>query len=264
MYTILHLEQSDFIKKVVKNMLLEKGFSYIAADTANEAFEILNDDTNNISLIITSLLISDTTIEDFMKTLNKSKVKDIPVFVITSSDIADDKKRVLNLGVCDYIKKDNLVDELLKHIEVLMKSDELTNDLRECKIAVVDDSAFDIKVVQDILETNNITNVDYYSSGKDLLDSNKKYDIYLIDIVLENEFGKNVIVQIRKNNLDASIVILSSLTNTKTLSSILNAGANDYVRKPIQEDLFIAKLKSNTRHYNLLKKMKLLIKEINS
>lgn len=254
MYNILHLEQSSFIKKIVNNMLTEKGFNYISVDTAEEVYDLIKKGQYDFSVIITSMLIPDDTIENFIKILNNSKAKDIPVFVITSNDIAEDKKRLLNLGVSDYITKENLMDELLKYIELILKEDELMQDLKECNIAVVDDSKFDLSIVEELLNKHHIKNVDYYRSGKDILSSNKSYDIYLIDIVLEGEFGKHLILNLRKNNMDASIIIMSSLTNTKTLSSILNSGANDYIRKPIQEDLFIAKLKSNIRIYNLLKK----------
>lgn len=251
MYTVLHLEQSEFIKKMIRNILNEKGFVYYSADTAAEAYDIL--DNNNIELIITSMLIADEDIESFVKTINRSDYKEIPIFVITGNEIAEDKKRILNLGVSDYITKDKLLDELLKHIEVVLKEDELTKCLKEASVAVVDDSNFESEVIKDILINNEIKNVDCYESGKDLLQSDKSYDLYLIDVVLENEFGRNIVMQVRRNNINASIVVVSSLTNTKTLASILNSGADDYIRKPVQEEIFIAKLRANMRSHAAMK-----------
>lgn len=252
MYTILHLEKSSFIRKMLNNVMFSKGFNYTAVETASEAYNILNN--NKFDLIITSLIIEDDSIENFMKTINKSLNADTPVFVITGNNLDEDKKRILNLGVADYLTKEELQTELLNHIKEILKQEDLLQKLQNAKIAIVDDTNFEAKITIDILNSNNITKVDYYESGWSLLESNKKYDIYLIDIVLKNEFGRNIIMQLRKDNPDATIVILSSLTNTKTLSSILNAGANDYIRKPIQEDLFIAKLKADMRNAILIQK----------
>lgn len=263
MYTILHLEQGEFVKKLVRTTLLENGFNCISVDTSEDFFKVLNNSSHQIDLIITSLLIVDDTIENFIRTINNSTNRDIPIFVVTGNDLEENKKRVLNLGVSDYITKDCLADELLKHIRFMLIEDELMNCLREAKIAVLDDNKFDRTVINDILAEYNITNVDFYSSGKTLLDSNKKYDLYLIDIVLEKEFGKNIILRLRRDNIDASIIVVSSLTNSKTLASMLNAGANDYIRKPLQKDIFIAKLKSNIRTYGLIKKIKTQYKSLN-
>ncbi|NMM65259.1 response regulator [Clostridium sp. P21] len=257
MYTILHLEQSGFIKKLVKNILLENGFNCISVDTADEAYETLHNLNGEVDLIITSLLLEDTSIEQFMKTINGSDVnRNIPVFVVTGNELENTKKRILNLGVSDYITKNNLGEELLKHIKYIVKEDELLTCLKEAKIACIDDSHFDRAIMKDILTKYDIKNVDFYSSGKDLTEYNKRYDLYLVDIVLENEFGKNIIIRLRRDNINSSIIITSSLTNTKTVASMLNAGANDYIRKPLQEDIFMAKLKSNMRTYALMKQLK--------
>lgn len=256
MYTILHLEQSSFIKKLVKNILLENGFNCISVDTAEEAYKTLENLNGNIDLIITSLLLKNTSIEQFMKTINNSDAnKNIPVFVVTGNELEDTKKRILNLGVSDYITKNDLGEELLKHVKYIIKENELLNCLKEAKIACVDDSHFDCTIIKDTLAKYGIQNIDFYSSGKNLMESKKHYDLYLIDIVLENEFGKNIIIRLRRDNINSSIIVTSSLTNTKTVASMLNAGANDYIRKPIQEDIFIAKLKSNMRTYALIKQL---------
>ncbi|MBV7273177.1 response regulator [Clostridiaceae bacterium UIB06] len=256
MYNIVHLEQSEFIKKMVKHTLLENGFNCVSVDTASEVYNILSNDNQQIDLIITSLLITDDTIENFMRTINASSKKHVPVFVVTGNDIGESKKRVLNLGVSDYITKDCLVDELIKHIQYILADDELMRCLQEAKIAVIDDNNFDRTLIKDTLAEYKIFNIDFYSSGNALIESGKKYDLYLVDIVLEGEFGKNIILRLRRDNIDSSIIVVSSLTNNKTLASMLNAGANDYIRKPIQEDIFIAKLKSNIRTYSLIKKIK--------
>ncbi|MCX7922427.1 MAG: response regulator [Clostridia bacterium] len=253
MYSILHLDKSGLIKQMVKSILVERGFNYTPVESAREAYSILAKE--KIDLIITSMLISDDTIENFIKTVNQGMNKDTPIFVVTGSTLDEDKKKVINLGVSDYISKDNLVNEVLKHIECVIKQSELMKYLREAHIAVVDDSKLDREFVKSILSKNNVLKVDSFNSGNELLESGIQYDIYILDAVLKDEFGNGLIMQIRRNNINASIIVVSSLTNTKTIASIMDAGADDYIYKPIDENILIAKLKSHVRAYALLKKI---------
>ena len=40
----------------------------------------------------------------------------------------------------------------------------------------------------------------YFESGTELAESKKIYDIYLVDLVLQDEFGKNIIAELREKS----------------------------------------------------------------
>ncbi|WP_061320381.1 response regulator [Clostridium botulinum] len=260
MYTVLHIEQSDFFCKMVENILREKNYDYIATDSFNEAYNLINE--YDIDLIITSLYGKGGDIEDFIKNIGYMDSNEIPIFIVTSDNDHEKKKNLLNLGVFDYLLKDDLKEEITKHVDAVFQDDEYMKNLKEAKIAIIDDNSFDCTLEKDMLARYGIQNVDYYNSGKELFNSNKKYDMYLIDMVLENEFGKTLIRQIRRNNINSSIIAVTVLDNNKTLSNILNCGADDIINKPLDENLFISKLKSNIRIYTLNKKIKSILKEM--
>lgn len=261
MYTILHIDKSNFYRKTMLEMMTARGYKYIHAFDLEEGKKVLEQE--ELNLIITSLVGTGENVEEFIRGINNSEKRNIPIFVVTGSSLDDDKKRLLNLGVTDYILKEEFFNEINKHIEAIFQEDLLMNALLKCKIAIVDDSKFDLFRYKDILGKYNINNVDYYTSGKELMNSTGNYDIYLIDIVLKNEFGKNIIANIRRNNVKASIIAISSLDNYKLISSILDSGANDYITKPIDETLFIARLKSNARILVLEEKIKELNEKLN-
>ena len=75
----------------------------------------------------------------------------------------------------------------------------------------------------------------------------KNYDIYLVDLVLQDEFGKNIITELREKNKDALIFAVTSLNNPNLLADVIDSGADDIIVKPIEEKVFIAKLKSFVR-----------------
>ncbi|MFL0250402.1 response regulator [Clostridium neuense] len=260
MYKVLHIEKSEFFRKMLKNVLDKKGYFYVATDSFKKAKEILQKEY--INLIITSFIADDGTVEKFVSEVNSSEHREIPIFLVTSNEMDKDKKRIMNLGITDYITKDMFLEEISKHIDVVFQEDQYMNDLKEARIAVLDDSNFELKRNKDILDKYNIKNVDYYNSGSELLKANKNYDIYLIDIVLNHEYGKNIIMTIRRNNINASIIAVTAITNPKTISSVLSVGADDFITKPLEENLFIAKLKANVRLYSLNRQVKKLLKEI--
>lgn len=252
MRNILHIEQSSFFSTLVEKIVVEKGYRYINVSEFHEAKEILSN--KSIDLLITSLYAKGGILEELIKYVNENY--DIPVFIVTSDDLDDTRKDLINLGINEYILKKDLEDEVRKYIDNVFRTDEYMKDLQEAKIALVEDNDFFINLEKKILKDNGIFNVDYYKDGRSLLESGKKYDIYLIDIILKNEFGKDIIRNIRSNNIDSSIIAVTALDSNKALAKILDSGADDYITKPIDEELFISKLKSNIRIYTLQKQFK--------
>lgn len=260
MYKILHIEQSEFFCKIIKQSLVEKGYSYLTTDNFYDGYNILKD--NDIDLIITSLIGREGTIEEFLKRVNVSNKNEVPIIVVSSNNVDEEKKELFNLGITDYILKDNVQDGIINRISEILKEDDYMANLKLLNFAIVDDNSLEKMIEKDILNKYGINNVEYFNSGKELFESGKKYDLYLIDIVLQNEFGKDLIQKIRNNNRKAIIIAVTSLTNSKILSSILNSGADDIIGKPIDENLFISKLKTNIRIHVLNEKIKEVVKEI--
>ena len=251
MYTVLHLEQSEFFLKISKNIVEEKEYKYISTSNIKDAINILKN--NKVDLIITCFYPEGGTIEEFVTLVNSEY--EVPIFVVTSNNIDLNKKDLINLGVTEYLLKNDFEEEFGKHINYVFQYDQHMNDLRKSKIAVVEDSPFDREIQKNIYNKYKIENVDFYESSSDLIKSMKKYNIYLIDIILKDEFGKEIIRKLRINNREAIIIAVTGLDNTKTIASILDSGANDVINKPIDEKLFIAKLKSNIRAYTINKQI---------
>lgn len=139
MYTVLHVEQSEFFLTIAKNIIEEKNYKYISTNDIKEASSILTN--NKIDLIITGLYPQGGSIEAFIKEVNSKY--EAPIFVVTSNNIDAKKKDLINLGVTEYILKNDFENEITKHINYVFQYDQYMNDLREVKIAVVEDSMFE-------------------------------------------------------------------------------------------------------------------------
>ena len=77
MPTILHVDRSRFFQKIINELAVQKSYTYLSAQTAQEAFALLRE--NAVDYIISSKELDKSTGEEFIKELNMSPPKDIPV-----------------------------------------------------------------------------------------------------------------------------------------------------------------------------------------
>ncbi len=193
---------------------------------------------------------------DFIKYLNESEFRTIPVVVITGNDSLEDRTRMYDLGITDYILKTSGADIIKQNLATFRREDTLTLKMKDLSYAVVDDSRVDRKVVERIFSLHDIRNVDYYDSGRGLAESGREYDVYLIDFILQDTSGDKIIMKLRDDGSNSVVIAISGINNTKTISRVLSIGASDYIVKPFNYDLFIARLKTNIRSYLLFREVK--------
>jgi two-component system cell cycle response regulator len=228
---------------------------YINATKASEAFEILQ--REKISLILTAMELESGSAIDFIKSLNESQFRDIPVVVFTGNDSLEDRKRMYELGIVDYILKTSDKEVIKQNLSIFRKEDPVALRMRELTYAVVDDNKMDRKIISRIFSMHDIKKADFFDSEQMLLNSDIHYDVYVIDLVLKETLGDKVISALRKKNLDSVIIAVSGIDNVKTISRVLSIGADDYITKPFNYDLFFTRLKTNIRNFLLMRELKL-------
>jgi len=191
--------------------------------------------------------------------LPQATKQDIPVVVVTSSDSLELRERLFSLGVVDYILKTDVNEDHFKHFfATLSAEDELSRFMRDMKIAILDDSPIILKVIHRILDMNGFRFVDFYIKPGDLLHTNNIYDLYLIDIVLPELTGDKVIAELRSRQPNAIIISMSQFTGEKSISTVLLAGADDYIHKPFEGASLLSRIKINVRSFQYKKRLELM------
>lgn len=87
---------------------------------------------------------------------------------------------------------------------------------------------------------------------------NKKYDLIILDIMLQGINGLTICRNIRERQLKTPILILSALNSTQHIINGLNAGADDYLTKPFHFSELVARvhvLAHRKYHYLLEERM---------
>lgn len=244
MSTILHVEPSEFFTGITRNLLKDDKYEYIYTDSYNEALLLLEE--YEIDLILLSLEGNGMRVEDFVKNVSYT-LNEMPICVVSGNKLNANMQHFMNLGIIQYIDKEDIEKGLIKYIDSIFKPDQYLDQLRNLSIAVIEDSHFSRLHLKEIFDLYKIKNVKYFTSGIELLESNKTFNVYLVDLVLKDEFGKNIIASIREKNKNSLIFAVTSLNNPKLLSDVLDNGADDIINKPVEEKVFISKLKSHIR-----------------
>ena len=256
MYSILHVETSNFYRTLIEKICSDIGAEYSFAKNLDDSLNVLK--SRKIDLIITAIELEDSTGEDLILKINDSPYKNIPVVVITGTDSDEYRTRMFSLGIVDYISKKSGNEEIRSAILAYMREDNIFQKMAELKIAVCDDSKMDRYIMERIFTMAGISNVEYYESGDHLLAADKEYDIYLIDMVLKDMIGNYVIMKLRERGSEAVIIAISGVAHYKTISNTLNIGANDYIAKPFNNELLLSRIKTNAKNYILLNEVKQL------
>jgi two-component system cell cycle response regulator len=253
MSTVLHVDNSNLYKTILREKFTEFGWRYLAASGVSEAMSII--EGSDVDLIVTALELEDGGGEELVQAVNAGKHGEIPIVIITSSESMEVRRKLFSLGAIDFIPKNIPPEQLREYIEKLIKRDAVLDGMKDLSIAVLDDSEVDLKYVRSILEFHGLHNVHYFKNPDDLLGKDAPYDIYLVDVVLPKYSGDQVVYQIRNRHRNSVIIAVSGIDHFKTIAGILLSGADDYIMKPFNESVFMARLKSGVRPLLLLREV---------
>jgi len=139
-------------------------------------------------------------------------------------------------------------------------------------ILIVDDSRFNIKMLSDILK-DKLYNIVIAESGEQALEivEINKPDLILLDIMMPEIDGFKVCRRLKQNEKTASIpiIFISGLDKSSDIVKGFKMGAVDYIVKPFQKEVVLARVNTHLKlneTQNKLKKtndeLKKLLKEV--
>ncbi len=114
-------------------------------------------------------------------------------------------------------------------------------------ILVVDDEPQMLKMLRILLDVENFKVVES-SAGKQAIRQciSTKPDLVLLDLGLPDMDGKEVITALREWS-QVPIIVLSGQSDDEGVIAALNIGANDYVTKPFNADVLLARMNAALR-----------------
>lgn len=125
------------------------------------------------------------------------------------------------------------------------------------RILIVEDE-LDLNMVLSEMLTIEGYNVDSSYDGTDGLDNALSgiYDLIILDIMLPKKNGIEVLSEIRKNSINAPVLMLTAKSEIEDKISGLDNGADDYLTKPFNSKELLARIRALLR-----RREKILINE---
>ncbi len=119
------------------------------------------------------------------------------------------------------------------------------------RILLVEDERNLADVVSSRLKKENYS-VDVVYNGEDGLDNSLTniYDLIILDIMLPKMNGIEILKEIKKNKIDAKVIMLTAKSLIEDKLTGFEEGANDYVTKPFHIEELMARVNSWLRSGN--------------
>lgn len=117
-------------------------------------------------------------------------------------------------------------------------------------VLIIDDDVTITQVLSLLLKTHGF-NVTVANSGKDgiQLIKTKSPQVVILDLMMPEIDGWEVCRQVRTFS-NVPILVLSAVSEPKLMQQARQAGADDYLIKPVPSDLLVARLKALLQKQN--------------
>jgi len=263
---LLVVEDNDIERDGIVNLLLHDDIEVAAVATGAEALDVLQTPENApVECCVIDLRLPDMSGFELLDRMQEDPaLRDTPVVVFTGKDLSREEETQLRSVAKSVVLKDvrspeRLFDETAlflhrvvahlpepkrKMLEQLHGSNAV---LRGKRVLVVDDDARNIFALTSVLENQDME-VLTATNGRqaiDLINQTPDLSVVLMDIMLPEMDGYETMREIR-NNPDFRTLPILALT-AKAMKGdrekCLQAGASDYIAKPVNTDQLLSLLR---------------------
>ncbi len=117
-------------------------------------------------------------------------------------------------------------------------------NLKDRTIVVAEDDQLNFILLQKILEQTSV-NILWAKHGKEIIDfikSGKKIDLILLDLNMPEMNGLETTTYLRSKECNIPIIVQSATSDMDEIDELLDAGCNDFVKKPISKHELLEKI----------------------
>ncbi|HJU60794.1 MAG TPA: response regulator, partial [Candidatus Binatia bacterium] len=260
---LLVVEDNEIERQSIVELLNNAGVEISTAASGTEAWDALH--AQKFDCIVLDLRLPDISGFELLERIRQeSELRDLPIVVFTGKDLTEeDEIRLVRLAESVVLKgvqsPERLLDEtaLFLHLlasELPPNKQEMLERLRQSdealwgkKILVVDDDVRNIFALTSLLEQHGmqVVSAETGTEAISLLDQNEGIDAVLMDIMMPEMDGYETIRMIRRNHQHRLLPILALTAKAMKgdREKCLEAGASDYIAKPVDTAELLALLR---------------------
>jgi len=249
--------QSQSIRELIGNGDVETEI----VPTGAQAYEALT--TRHFDCMILDLGLEDMSGFELLDQIRKNPdCSNLPVIVYTGRDLSQEEDRQLRQYTDSVIIKgvkspERLLEEsalFLHRVEADLPKEKqnmlrLVHDKEKVlagkTVLLVDDDMRNVFALSSVLEDKNM-NIIIARDGVEGVEKTKGHpeiDIILMDIMMPKMDGYEAMEEIRKTHKDLPVIALTAKAMKGDKNKCIEAGANDYLAKPVDTDKLISMLR---------------------
>lgn len=256
---ILLIEDDEISSQSIKRFLEEKDINISIANSGEQGLTLISE--NDFDCIILDLNLQDMTGQDWLVRVEGKNIALPPVIIYTAKELSDDEYRDLRHYSSRIVIKSSASSARL-HDEVALflyqindnrnelKEKENLHDLIEVfkgkRILVVDDDLRNTYALSKVLKEYGMEVViaDNGQLAIDKLAQKADFDLILMDVMMPIMDGYEAIKIIRDKYQDRHpIIALTAKAMPEDRKSCIDAGANDYLAKPVDINRLVSMVK---------------------
>jgi Response regulators consisting of a CheY-like receiver domain and a winged-helix DNA-binding domain len=143
--TILVVDDESRMRKLVKDFLIQKGYSIIEAENGEKAIDIFEENISKIDLILLDIMMPKLDGWSVCRSIRQSS--NVPIIMLTARGEEQDELFGFELGVDEYISKPFSPKILVARVEALLKRVKgSTKQTKEFEGLVIDFEGRTVKV----------------------------------------------------------------------------------------------------------------------
>jgi two-component system cell cycle response regulator len=251
--TILVVEDNPINMKLVRTLLQVEGYNILEAEDAARGLQLARDCMPDLILMDIQLpgvdgLSATRSIRD------DAALKEIPVIALTAHAMQGDDQNAFDAGCDGYLTKPldtrKFSETIRRHLSTSCENGsgeaQGTAPFRP-KILIVDDLKVNVKLLATRLPNSKYEILKAYG-GKEAIEvaSRELPDLILLDYMMPEVDGYDVTKALRSDprTEDIPIIIITALDSTEEKIGILEAGAEEFLNKPVNTTELLARVQS--------------------
>lgn len=253
---------NEYIDDDIVNVISKKGIYVTTINDGSEALELIR--TEEFECMIIDFKLRDMWALDLLTRLKEEGLLNLPIIVYTDKELTEDEYAELQKYADSIVikgnkSKDRLMAEasLFLHsidskvgkvkIKSIKSKIERENTFENKKILIADDDMRNVFALTSILEEKGV-NVVIGRNGREALEKVHEevdIDLVLMDIMMPEMDGYTAIREIRAGTINSKVPIIAITAKAmkEDREKCIEAGADDYLTKPIDIDRLISLLR---------------------
>lgn len=281
MANILIIEDNKMNLDMACELLERSGHTTIKAETAVEGIQLAK--LKSPDLILMDLSLPEMDGLTATKILKQDPLtRNIVIVAFTAFVMQSDKEKALGAGCEGFISKPIDISTFAQTVEQNLKTSSipttLTNQVftgptlgkpmvqhikhqnyKWHKVLIIDDNPMNAELLKEVLEQIGQSSVIAHN-GKEAFEiiKNEKFDLILLDIMMPEMSGFEVIEKLKKDpkTTDIPVTFISALNETEDIVKGLDLGSYGYITKPYNIDEVKARILNTLRVKDLQDQIK--------